>query len=215
MNAFDNLVEDHRQILRALDAIDARARQAGGALDLAFFERALDFIRTFADGLHYQKEEEGLFRLLQDRGMPKLGPIQFLEMEHEATRAQTERIAGALTALRGGDATAKGDLLDAVARFSAVVRVHIPKENLCFFPMAQMFLVGNGLEELERKFAALEAGAARSIQDAAGELEGFSAPVLPSPPPPPVPGLELIVKGLSRPLAPGLGMPARITRRSR
>ena len=56
-------------------------------VDLDVFERALDFVKTLADGCRHGKEEDRLFPLLEERGLPKRGgPINVMIQEHKQGR---------------------------------------------------------------------------------------------------------------------------------
>ena len=72
------LKDEHALILEALDAIERKvaALEAGAAPDRAYFEKAVQFLRTFADQCHHGKEENLLFKTMVDRGFPRqAGPI--------------------------------------------------------------------------------------------------------------------------------------------
>ena len=181
MNPIENLLDDHRHIMAVLEAIDwAVMGGVAGQRDLPLFERALRFIVTFADGIHYAKEDR-LFAACVSHAVPcAVGPVQCLQMEHDGTRAQTARIAAAIESIRGGDAGQWPHLLDAAARYSAIVRVHIPKENLGFFPMSDLMLPAPARAALGAEFEAIDRSAGVSMAEAAAAVRRGAAP--PSPP---------------------------------
>lgn len=168
MNAIENLFEDHRHIVVVLDAIDMSIMAAAaGQLHLPAFESALAFIVTFADGVHYAKEER-LFAACVAHTIPcAAGPVQCLLMEHEGTRMQTHRMAHAIDGIRAGDGRQWPILLDAAARYSAIVRMHIPKENLGFFPMSELMLPGAVQVNLAREFEIIDRTVGATIQEGA------------------------------------------------
>jgi len=181
----DNLLADHVNILSALDAIEAALRDlALGKRSLAFFAKAHEFIHVFADGAHYDKEEL-LFAAVTAQPVPFGGPpVQCLTMEHEATLAQSTRMGAALAAIRGGNEAAWFELADAFARYSAIIRVHLPKENLGFFPMSNSVLPERVKDELAPQFQAIDAALPTTFAHAVQELQQLrGGPAAPAAPP--------------------------------
>ncbi|MEK6816956.1 MAG: hemerythrin domain-containing protein, partial [Nanoarchaeota archaeon] len=68
MKATEILSEEHRHILKVIDAIEeeCKALEAGKSLDKKFFLDAIDFIRNYADKFHHAKEEDILFEELNN-----------------------------------------------------------------------------------------------------------------------------------------------------
>lgn len=188
MKPIANLLADHVNIMIALDAIEGALRElARGNRSLAFFERAHEFIHVHADGAHYEKEEL-VFEAVKAQPAPMGGPpVAFLRMEHEATLAESARMGVALAAIRAGDAAAWFTVADAFARYVAIIRVHLPKENLGFFPMSDNVLPAPVQAELALQFTAIDAALPMTFEQAAQELQrlqpGRAAP--PAPPAPP------------------------------
>jgi hemerythrin-like domain-containing protein len=90
------LMEEHELILEALDALEKKveAIQAGVAPDRVYFEKAVEFLRGFADKCHHGKEEDLLFKRMAERGFPvQGGPIAVMLSEHQAGRAFIRGIA--------------------------------------------------------------------------------------------------------------------------
>lgn len=188
MKPIANLLADHVNIMIALDAIEGALRElARGNRSLAFFEKAHEFIHVFADGAHYEKEEL-LFAAITAQPIPFGGPpVACLTMEHESTLAQSARMADALIAIRAGNEAAWFELADAFARYSAIIRVHLPKENFGFFPMSETVLPARIQDDLGLQFSAIDGALPTTFEQAAQELQqlqpGRAAP--PAPPAPP------------------------------
>ena len=92
-------------------------------------------------------------------------------MEHDATRAQAERIGAAIAAIRGGATAPWFDLVDATARYSTIVRIHLPKENAGFFPMADMLLPAAVQADLLVRFEAIDRTLPMTFKEAAASLQ--------------------------------------------
>lgn len=166
-----NLLDDHVHIMGAIDAIEIALRELTlGNRMLAFFEAAFEFIHTYADGAHYDKEEVLFAALLKLPAPYAGGPIACLEMEHGATRALAPQMQHAIAAIKAGNDAAWFELADAFARFAAIIRVHIPKENSGFFPMSDQVLPAPIQAELAEKFAEIDGALPMPLKDAAQAL---------------------------------------------
>ena len=139
------LMEEHRVIERVLDAIE---RAVGGSrIDREFFTKAIDFLRSFADGCHHHKEEDELFPLLESAGLPREGgPIGCMLHEHEEGRALIRTIAANVEAATRNEVPGVVALSGAASRYIALLRQHIRKEDTVLFRIADQML---GPEEQE------------------------------------------------------------------
>jgi hemerythrin-like domain-containing protein len=171
MDPLANLAEDHVHIALALDAVDALVAQAGvRELDFERYASAVAFIDRWADGAHYDKEGL-LFDELGQAGMPRdFGPIEFLELEHSVTRGQTAKMREALAAIASGDATRWLELIGLLNRYVATVRIHMPKEDGCCFPIAKSVLSAAARERLGPQFDAINGALPMSFAEAAAAL---------------------------------------------
>jgi hemerythrin-like domain-containing protein len=221
LDAIDRLYDEHRHIVTALEALDvALGHVNDGEPDLGFFELAVDFFRVYADGSHYEKEEKGLFAALGEKGFPgQVGPVGCLTMEHDASRAEAEQLAMAVDGIKTG-AARWSDVALASARYSAILRVHMPKENLCFFPMARHALSPAQIAELTERFSIMDAElpalmelAAQGLKDRVAQRKAL--PPADARPPKPLfeAMLEEVVESLSRPAGGAFAMPPRVRRR--
>ena len=83
-NAAEVLKHEHRIIERVLAVMERLAEKPGiGSKEV--WEKAIDFIRNFADKCHHLKEEQILFPALEEHGIPREGgPVGMMLLEHEA-----------------------------------------------------------------------------------------------------------------------------------
>ncbi len=142
MRATEILMEEHRVIEVVLDCLERLAERcaAEGHLDAGAALRALDFFRHFADRCHHGKEEDYLFRLLEDRGVRRdSGPTGVMLHEHEQGRRHVAAMAGAIPAA-AEDAAARADFVSHARQYVRLLREHIRKEDHCLFPMADSAL---------------------------------------------------------------------------
>ena len=131
--------------------------QRGHGFDLAYFLEALDFFRHFADGCHHAKEENLLFPLLQERGMPAQGgPICCMLAEHDEGRGYLKAVRENLEAANLGSADAQRTIYRNAGAYIQMLRQHIQKEDNVLFRMAVKMLEPDDVAELGRQFAAIE-----------------------------------------------------------
>ncbi len=104
MTATEVLKHEHKIILKVMEAVRSEARTMAefGSLDAPKLEKILDFCRVFVDRCHQGKEEEYLFPLLLQRGLPPdSGPVPVLLQEHQGGRNAVQAISEARRPGRG------------------------------------------------------------------------------------------------------------------
>ena len=172
------LMAEHELILEALDALEKKvaAIQAGVAPDRAYFEKAVNFLRGFADKCHHGKEEHLLFKRMTERGFPvQSGPIAVMLSEHEAGRAFIRGIADGAAKL-GTDPAAARQIVENARGYIDLLRAHIDKENNVLFPMADRALGPEDQAYLAKEFERFEvaetgAGVHEAMIQLLGELK--------------------------------------------
>jgi len=154
------LIAEHRIIDRMVEVIDHLAREIGAGRSVAGEElrQVLDFIENFADRCHHAKEDETLFPLLAERGVPdeKGGPIGTMSSEHERSRALTREIAANLELYDSGDTGAAKVIADSAAAYARLLRPHLDKEEEVLFAIAEEVLTDEDTAKLVVAFAQLE-----------------------------------------------------------
>jgi hemerythrin-like domain-containing protein len=156
--ATDVLKNEHRGIERMLAIVDAAAAkvQRGEDIPANVFERAIDFARGFTDKCHHAKEERHLFPALEERGIPRQGPIGVMLAEHAEGRRHIVALARALEGYRQGDNTARTKVAESSEAYTALLRSHILKEDNVLFPMADSRLSEADQKELAERFEQVE-----------------------------------------------------------
>ncbi|CBE68743.1 MAG: DUF2249 domain-containing protein [Candidatus Methylomirabilis oxygeniifera] len=152
------LKDEHTLILQALDGLERKliALEAGAAPDRTYFEKAVKFIRTFADQCHHGKEEDLLFKTMVNRGFPlQGGPIAVMLSDHEAGRAYVREMADA-AAVIGTDPTATQKIVRNGRAYIQMLRPHIDKENMILYAMADNMLSPDDQARLGEAFERFE-----------------------------------------------------------
>jgi len=165
MKATEILKSEHRLIERVLAVLErAVARmQAGETVRPGLFLDAADFIRQFADGSHHHKEEDVLFQVLIEAGMPMQGgPIAVMLAEHEQARAYTRALREAAERWTQGEEQAKTQVANAARGYAALLRQHIMKEDQVLFPMADRAVPHDEHDKLVTAFLRVEPEAERA-----------------------------------------------------
>ena len=160
MEPTEILMNEHRLIEKALDALEAWVAKLGPAkdsADKAELARFVQFIRGFADDYHHGKEEDILFVAMVEHGFPReAGPIAVMLHEHDLGR----NLVGVLDGLAQQATPWSDDGRAALGRtareFASLLRQHIQKEDQVLYPMARARLPVPVQEEMARRFQTFE-----------------------------------------------------------
>jgi hemerythrin-like domain-containing protein len=158
MESIRIMMDEHEQILRVLEALEAYAAAAQGTpgdkLELGHF---VTFVREYADERHHGKEEHVLFTAMTRNGFPREGgPVGMMLMEHQDMRALISTLRG--LADQDGPWTAEETerVRDTARSYVETLREHIMKENEMLYPMAMEHLPPHVQEEIDADCAALD-----------------------------------------------------------
>ncbi len=153
------LSEEHRVIEVVLQCLRMIADEAEHQtkVNREAADAVIDFIRNFADRCHHGKEEDLLFKALNESGLPHdSGPVAAMLQEHSVGRNYVAAMADALADGEMGQPEAV-DLFCKNARdYVALLQSHIQKEDRVLFPMADRLIDAQGEERLLEGFKAVE-----------------------------------------------------------
>lgn len=153
------LIAEHTVILQGLAALEDKlaAWEGGAPPDRSYVEKAVEFLRGFADRCHHGKEEDILFRtMVEELDFPRTaGPVAVLTREHEQGRALLRKI-GAAAAVLGQDPDALRQVIESGREYTQLLRIHIDRENNVVFPMVDQFLDDADNARLARQFEEFE-----------------------------------------------------------
>ncbi|MCX6178834.1 MAG: hemerythrin domain-containing protein [Chlorobiales bacterium] len=128
----------------------------GGPVDNSLLTGIVEFMRLYADKCHHGKEEELLFPLLAEKGVPMHGcPIGGLINEHARGRVLVKGLDEAASALsiNEADDVARGRLITNLRGIADLYPGHIWREDYMLFPMTDKIL---GKEEQDTLYAAFQ-----------------------------------------------------------
>ena len=155
MKSIDRLVAEHDLIERGLVVLEKVVAQieSGQPVPDDFPKWAPQFFRQFADQCHHAKEEDLLFPLLKERGVPEEGgPIGVMLQEHVLGRDCVRRMREASEAAEFDGPT----FAVAANEFIPLLRQHIYKENNVLYPMGEQVLTEADDADLTDKFSNVE-----------------------------------------------------------
>lgn len=150
-----DLMKEHKAILRALNVIEKMYRRVGSdeQPDIKDIDEILKFLKVFADKCHHGKEELFLFPALEEAGIRNLdGPIGIMLDQHKKGR---EFIRQMEDSVKGGKLN-KDAFTVAASAYVNLLRNHIEKENTILFPISDARLTSLKQKELIEKFEHLE-----------------------------------------------------------
>ncbi len=153
------LKHEHEAILRMLDVAEELAHRLRQDERVApeTLSELNEFFQLFADRCHHAKEEELLFPLLEQRGIPRAGgPIGVMLAEHEEGRMLIREMIESADAYGRGERVAGRRWAEAARQYSDLLSQHILKENNVLFGMAEHVLSSADQTQLARDFEQLE-----------------------------------------------------------
>lgn len=159
MVATEALKKDHRLIEKMLDILQKTAKKLdqGGDAPADSLKNVSVFIKTFADNYHHGKEEELLFKAMEEKGFPREGgPIGVMLIEHDEGRGYSHALAESIEKYSAGDNSAKKVIAENARNYSNLLSQHIPKEDGILYMMADNILSESFQEELLKKFEVVE-----------------------------------------------------------
>ena len=135
----DFLVAEHEMIERAMAVLKINLEKIDEAIKTPLqMQRAIDFLLEFGDKVHNTKEEEFLFPLMGQKGMPvEGGPIGVMLMEHDAERSLLQRMMAELPNLAEAATSARHKFAAEGFEYLTIRAEHIWKENDVLYPMGR------------------------------------------------------------------------------
>ncbi len=147
------LSDEHKHILKVIDAIEKEcyAQESGKEIDDAFFDKAIEFIRGYADKFHRAKEEAILFKEMnKNAAQLHCNPVEQMLYEHDLGR---KFVKGMEEGVKKKD---KPKILKAARGYAQLLREHIFKEDNVLYPMAEGALNEEAKKAMAKRFKEAE-----------------------------------------------------------
>ncbi len=159
MVATEALKKDHRVIEKMLNILETVSKkiERGEDIPAETLKKASDFIRNFADNYHHGKEEDILFKTMEERGFPREGgPVAVMLAEHDEGRGYARALAEGVEKYAAGDIGAKKRIAESARNYAGLLSQHIQKEDNILYMMADNLLPEPLQRELLNKFDLVE-----------------------------------------------------------
>lgn len=135
------LVAEHEMIERAMDVLKKELEKLpANPVDIFTLKRSIDFLLEFGDKIHNQKEEQFLFPLMVEKGIPKDGPIRVMLMEHESERGLLQSMSNEASGLSEQSVEKKEQFKKGGLEYLEIRANHIWKENDILYNMGRQVL---------------------------------------------------------------------------
>ena len=169
MDFFDTLIDEHRLILRTLDALEAfiSGVEKRGELDAFELNRFVVFLHDFVDLVHHEREERILFPAMGRLGYSKTGaPIAHVKDEHRREHKILFEIRQAALRIKPASSASRARLVGLVRELVTFQREHIKKENDLLYPAVKKEFTGKTLADVTRSLWSEEDAPIRLVEDA-------------------------------------------------
>jgi hemerythrin-like domain-containing protein len=155
------LVTEHDVIKRMLAIIDSICDKYESENEFIatpeHLRQIVDFIRNYADGLHHAKEEDILFKVMEEAGISlddePVGPFM---TDHTMGRFFTGGMSGAVDAMENDDASAEEDFVISARAYTALLTRHIHCEDDMLFELAEKRLSEEQMNRVKEDFDLIE-----------------------------------------------------------
>ncbi|RJQ49244.1 MAG: cation-binding protein [Desulfobacteraceae bacterium] len=156
MQARAPLMIEHRLIERMIAILNQTLEQITGEekVDPVFIDTAVDFISIYADRTHHGKEEDILFKKLQEKALSKEDRqlMEDLVQEHLFGRKTTKELIEANSRYRDGDDSALAEIAGKIELLTGFYPKHIEKEDKVFFPASRRYFSEEEDQEMLQEF---------------------------------------------------------------
>ena len=151
------LMIEHRLIERMIRVIKREIGAMGttGKVRPEFIDRAVDFIRAYADRCHHGKEEDILFRDLEERVLSEdhRRTVEELREEHRHARSLTAQLVAAKERYFLHDGNALDRIKTTMQELVDFYPAHIEKEDRHFFIPCMEYLSSHEQDDMLEAFS--------------------------------------------------------------
>ncbi len=133
-NITNVLSDEHQNILKVIESILATCHgiESGEEVDSEYFEKAISFIKNYADTYHHAKEEDILFKaMLENANGMHCNPIPVMLYEHDEGR---KFVKGMEEGLANNNIE---QVIENARGYCYLLKDHIYKEDNILYPMAE------------------------------------------------------------------------------
>ncbi len=147
------LSDEHQVILKVIDStlLECDNIENGQELNIKFFQKAIDFIKNYADKFHHAKEEDILFKaMLENIENLHCNPIPVMLHEHDEGREYVKNME------HGIAENNTGKIIENARGYCLLLQNHIYKEDNVLYPMAEAALTDEEKDVVNHKYQEAE-----------------------------------------------------------
>ncbi len=160
----DQLMEDHERSEQVFDAVRTMLEREEGP-EPAFVEKMLSYFAGYVDSCHNKKEENHLFPLIEERGVPRhSGPLAVMLSEHEQSRELLAKWRPLAERYASDDRSVLDELRRLFAEYSELLKNHFWKENDILYPMAKRVLSDDDAETVMKGIETVESSVGKETR---------------------------------------------------
>lgn len=160
MKSIEIMVNEHENIRRMLKVVRSVSYEimTQGEFDIEDMPKIIDFIRTYADSHHHGKEEDILFKTMNDKieRLREAGSITGMYIEHDLGRLYMQDLEKALKEYSEGNDEARLDIIANAIGYTNLLDRHIEKENMAMYRFAEKMLEDEDKKYIEEEAAKIE-----------------------------------------------------------
>ena len=163
MESIKIMVGEHENIRRMLKVVRSLCYKimTNEDFDIEDVPKIIDFVRVYADKHHHGKEEDILFKTMNEK-IEKLraaGSITGMYIEHDLGRLFMADLEKAVKDFSEGDDQARLDIIANAVGYANLLDRHIEKENMAMYKFAENMLEEEDKEFVEEESQKIEAAA--------------------------------------------------------
>ena len=147
---------EHRLIEKMLSVFNKEIKKIreSKTVDPVIIDSFIDFIRVYADRTHHGKEEDILFKELENKDLNAEDKkiMQELEDEHTISRKNVKELIEAKRKFSEGDLKSADVIADKLSFLVEFYPVHIKKEDEVFFPATEKYFSKDELDKMLNDF---------------------------------------------------------------
>jgi len=164
LRSTEQLVDEHKTIklvLKILQRICDKL-ESGDEVDPQHLEEIVEFIRIFADRCHHGKEEDLLFKAMEETSIPNKGRpdeenlFYALLLEHYIGRDYVKDLGDAILKYKAGDRSSIYKIIENARDYAELLTQHIEKEDDIAYLIADENLSEEKKKELLDGFERVE-----------------------------------------------------------
>ena len=144
MESIRIMVEEHSNVLRMLKVIRKICYKLliNEGFDIDDFPKIIDFVRTYTDKHHHGKQEDILFKTMEQEleRLAKAGAITGMLIEHDNSRLYMTNLEKGVDSFKEGNDQARLDIIANSICYADLLDRHIEKENNIMYKFAEKML---------------------------------------------------------------------------